>query len=1464
MRIFRLLILFVALWSISIASRAAPMIEVQGGPRAAVRVARVAPDGTRLATLDGKLLQLWTRDGGVLWTRGVSGDSRALAWSSDGQKLAVGFGGTAGFSVHKQGDSAGALELDARDGHLLRRLLSGNNTFSHLDYLRDGRLLTQGDGNLVWDAQGNKTPLQIGYGTAAFATPDKNLVAIQTSGVQLWTPDLSAQIASLWRKGMPVGEFAWAPDNRHFAVADESHVQLWDAQTRAFEREIALPKGAAQLGFNTLALAWTPDSQTLLVARTDFPDYKDVENQGPDAGKPRLNLWRIARANGELITLRANERRALAALDFWPDGTLIWGGSTGDDPAIWAGDLNWMRLQARAVEAIWSAPQPQQAPRALQISPDGATLAVSGDDTAIRLWNLKSGRLEKSLKVFSSSIPALCWSPSGRQIAALDYENLFIFDVASGQARKFAGTPIYYDSASVTWSPDEEQLAFDGGEGAIILDVASGKTREMRQMDAQVGFEISVVGPLRWTSAGLEASGGLELVDPKTGRILRELDGSGVASERAPRGATDAFAWFDQGRGLLTLGGDDDLSSEGDVLSVKRWDVAANRVERTLRFGFDARVLALAPDETVFAVGGDDGQIALYDRKTLEMRWSLSVGNEINALSWSGASDTLFAASNDGWTYILGRDGQLRGRLAALPAPKPASTGYQWIHLASDLSYVASEKAAPLLRWRENGELRPLDTLGAATETLPVAQVVPLKIVAGLTPQSEEITTPKVAKTPGELVQDQPTLVLQGKAVGQFRDVAVSPGARWVVTHNEDQSVTLWDGRANLQWGELKSLRDRVPLFFSPDGTLLFCAPTTYPGDGEIYQSLEVHRVPNGELVRSFKLQSPYWSDGKIMRGIQNGAVESYNLSDGKRVAARQIAGLPTDNNRLAFSPDGNLIVAGADFDKDRVARVWRVSDGQKTIEIADKERVINAAAVSSDGRFLATEGEDPNWSPPIEAASEAAYARTFKIHLWDARTKKVLFSYDGYYSLSGGVQLLRFSPDGKALLSAGKDGDLRRLDTANGRVIAIPATPANELSPLDWPVAVAPDAQSGAGRTRDDALATVDIANGKLGESFAGPLGAPEEAFWSPDGKYIFGGGALFDAHTGALLGQSEAYTKDLLWRENELWMASLQSVTRWSVPDLKKLDEWPIKPAPEPRGSDDYSDGVRFSPDGTRVLTTDPKGAFGGGKPGLWVWDAQTHQHLRTLIPDFERGDGNLDALVFFPDGQKMLRPTPQGMEEWDLNSGERLRFWRDPGATDGATGDAAPRAVSSALLPVAVSPDARLIAARANRNNTILIFDADLDASAPPLQLLVRAGYRAQFLKDGHTLLLQNGANWQLWDARGDGKTPLRILGATGDKMRLSPDEKLASFGGYGVDGLRIWDIARDAEAVRLYTVRAKRVAPPNGWIALTPSGFYDASPAGEARLRWREGGAFWPLEKSRAQFFNPGAVRAALNP
>lgn len=500
---------------------------------------------------------------------------------------------------------------------------------------------------------------------------------------------------------------------------------------------------------------------------------------------------------------------------------------------------------------------------------------------------------------------------------------------------------------------------------------------------------------------------------------------------------------------------------------------------------------------------------------------------------------------------------------------------------------------------------------------------------------------------------------------------------------------------------------------------------------------------------------------------------------------------------------------------------------------------------------------------------TQASYARTFKIHLWDAKTRALLFTYEGYYSLSGGAQLLQFSPDGKFLFSAGLDGKLRRLEIAKKLVVEIPPAPKKGIPLLDWPIALSPDTRNGAGVARDDAVTTFDTATQKLVAPFASPLKNPSEVWWSPDGRYLFGDGILFDARSGEVLGARAMLGEilDVVWKGGELWTTNSARVMRWEIPSLKPIDAWEIRPSQKPDNpSDDYHDGVLLSLDARLALTTDPNAPFGGGKPGVWVWDANTHKLLRTIMPDFKPRDFRLQSLRYFPSSDKILRPTKSGLELWNLSSGEKLKTWRDP--IDPKFEVEILGGGGAALSALAVSPDEKLIAARASRDNSIWIFD--VEGKRKPLQLLIKAGYGAHFLSDSRTMFAQTGEEkWQQWDALGDGRAPIRKLGTLGRQLGISPDDKLAAVSSPFFGGLKIWNRARDADAARFYLADVPRLlwpekpAMPN-WISITPEGFYNASPDAQTRLRWRDENGFWPLQKTRAEFFRPDKVRAALQP
>jgi WD40 repeat protein len=713
-----------------------------------VRALAISPNGTRLAVLSSDEVQLWTRGGHLLWTRIIYGDPQALAWKSDGSVLAVGVGGKAGFIFSGPDDSSGALELDARNGKILRKFLDNNNTVSHLAYLPNGDIQVEYfDGSELWNAEGTKLKNQPTQ-SPIVPSPDGHMLAVLTTGVQIWDSALTAKEASIWKKGMPVGAFAWSPDGQRLAVSDGHRLQTWNVARRTLNHEVTLPAHGAKAPktyHDTLSLTWAGNDQ-IYVARTDFPDFKDKLNEAPEPGRPRSYLWRITPKNRQVDTLRDGTRNKIGTLAAWPDGSLILGGADNHEPELWHGTLYFAHIENGAMKAFWGAPPALQTVNRLQISPDGSTLAAASDDTAIRLWDLKTGKMKKTLKVFSSELLALAWSPSGDRIAALDFDHLFIFIVATGKARRFKGIGIYSRNASVAWSPDGKLVAFSGGIGLRILQLSNGKER-------QISSHFS--GPLRWTNQGIEANGGIMsddpqrnnmlLLDPQNGRILNLLDARSFSSDREYYGAISGFQFFDDGQKLWTLNPDEVASGQ----TVKLWDVKKHRVERTLPETYEPSSIALSPDETTLIVGSKSGHIQVWNTTTFQSIWQRDTDAPVQDIIWSPSGDAIFVAGADGRTRVLAPDGTPRATLIALPELNPKDIGYEWINFTPKSTFMASPKATNQVHWREDGKLLPLTDTQRVT-TIPLStnnrtSILP-RLKTGLTPTASVVSQENVRK----------------------------------------------------------------------------------------------------------------------------------------------------------------------------------------------------------------------------------------------------------------------------------------------------------------------------------------------------------------------------------------------------------------------------------------------------------------------------------------------------------------------------------------------------------------------------------------------------------------------------------------------------------------------------------------------------------------------------------------------
>jgi WD40 repeat protein len=423
----------------------------------------------------------------------------------------------------------------------------------------------------VWElARGKETPVG-GAEVAAFSADGRSLFLGMfghalcrhlPSGKVVWEVRVAPWVSGPGLKASTISDFAFSPDGAVVAVGCTcGYIALLDAKTGApagFSRRhpglfdghvVFSPDGRwlltrtggafslrdARTGREARRLpgarfsAWSPDGNRLAVV-----DYKGETGQllviDPNTGKER---WRAPRWPSQAMF--SPDGKALALIE--PDGARFLDALTG-------------REVRRFVLPQEKAKKGGQEARALEISPDGSTLAVQqADRRSLELWGLRDRKI-----YWSSAVPpewGEYWS-----------------------ARPLPGGQRVIVSGSV--GPQR-------GRNLLLLDAANGREVYASMGKGTAFFTASPDG--RYLA--VEADDAVEVREAETGRLLFKL------KERAARNACIAFS--PDGR-LLAYNPDDYTFELREVLTGKplarlRW---TEHFTREITFAPDGRCLALS------------------------------------------------------------------------------------------------------------------------------------------------------------------------------------------------------------------------------------------------------------------------------------------------------------------------------------------------------------------------------------------------------------------------------------------------------------------------------------------------------------------------------------------------------------------------------------------------------------------------------------------------------------------------------------------------------------------------------------------------------------------------------------------------------------------------------------------------------------------------------------------------------
>jgi WD40 repeat protein len=278
--------------------------------------------------------------------------------------------------------------------------------------------------------------------------------------------------------------------------------------------------------------------------------------------------------------------------------------SGGDDKALKVWDLNTGKLK----QTIQS---PSGKMLSVAISPDGKTIVSGGGDSMVRLWDLTTGKQKAMLKGHMGDVVAVAIRPDGKTLVSVSWNAVIkIWDIATGRLQAtytpFREFPITLGPLTIGYGGSNGRLLALSANGNIVLLREEDRATTWNLMTGQLQTKFKV-GFGNISSGNLSPDGKIAVIQYKTYKHDGNVEVWDVVTGQLI--THHNFTYFTK----------DGISAMPIVLDNQRifgldfnhrtlliWNLITQKTDAAVEIG-SARSLVLSPDSEILAATVSDG-----------------------------------------------------------------------------------------------------------------------------------------------------------------------------------------------------------------------------------------------------------------------------------------------------------------------------------------------------------------------------------------------------------------------------------------------------------------------------------------------------------------------------------------------------------------------------------------------------------------------------------------------------------------------------------------------------------------------------------------------------------------------------------------------------------------------------------------------------------------------------------------